>query len=188
MAMPRGRSRVHARHGPAAAPLYAGVGELPFALDTPSSNELQSTRTPQSVVPFQDRCASLGCSGLFWGRGMGVEQKTSFGSISSSGAPRVIFLQERASAHAATPAISTARLRRAVTTEVATTAQYFPVPGGCEVRLLLNAAAEPPHRCEHAQALHTCCCLLFLGALPSKPTCPKSLQGAKRLRCGPLKR
>ena len=52
----------------------------------------------------------------------------------------------------------------------------------------LNAAAEPPHRCEHAQALHTCCCLLFLGALPSKPTCPKPLQGAKRLRCGPLKR
>jgi hypothetical protein len=44
---------------------------------------------------------------------------------------------------------------------------------------LFDAAAEPPHRCEHAQALHTCCCLLFLGALPSNPACPKPLQGAK---------
>jgi hypothetical protein len=35
--------------------------------------------------------ASLGCSQLFWGRGTGVEQKTFFGNISSSGEPSRYF-------------------------------------------------------------------------------------------------
>jgi hypothetical protein len=77
------------------------------------------------------------CSGLFWVRGMGVEQKTSFGSIFRSGEPSRYFPAregERARRHsshqyrAASPCCHD--------TSGDTAAQYFPVPGGCEVRLL----------------------------------------------------
>jgi hypothetical protein len=125
---------------------------------------------------------------IILGSGNGCRAKTSFGSIVSSGEPSRYFPAregERARRHSSHQYRAASPCCHEVATLPRNTCPCQALRGP---PAFLNAAAEPPHRCEHAQALHTCCCLLFLGALPSKPTCPKPLQGAKRLRCGPLKR